>query len=182
MAEGKPSGSPVSHTPTDLDGVVRTATGSRLLWSGHHETPIPHILHLLCDCQPKAKSELSRRPSLAARGVHLAITERRSRKRYPLRLPLAVRPAGVLPAGAIPTQCRDVSSHGVYFFLEQSISIGSTLELTLTLPSEITQGEPVRVRCEAQVKRTEPIEEGRVGIAAKIERYRFLPGKRRKAG
>jgi hypothetical protein len=112
----------------------------------------------------------------------LVITERRSRKRYPLRLPLSVRPKGVSPAGEILTECRDVSSHGVYFFLGEPINSGSTLELTLTLPSEITQGEPVRVRCEAQVQRTETIEEGRVGIAAKIERYRFLPGKRRKAG
>jgi hypothetical protein len=48
----------------------------------------------------------------------------------------------------------------------------------LTLPPEITRGEPVRVRCEARVQRTENIKEGRVGIAAKIERYRFLPGKR----
>jgi hypothetical protein len=111
----------------------------------------------------------------------LANTERRSRKRYPLKLALSVRPSGVSAAGEILTQCRDVSSHGVYFFLEQPINGGSTLELTLTLPSEITQGEPVRVRCEARVQRTE-VGEGRVGIAAKIERYRFLPGKRRKAG
>jgi hypothetical protein len=97
-------------------------------------------------------------------------------------LPLSVRSKGVSPAGEILTECRDVSSHGVYFYLEEPISSGSKLELTLTLPSEITQGEPVRVRCEAQIQRTETIEEGRVGIAAKIERYRFLPGKRRKVG
>jgi hypothetical protein len=48
----------------------------------------------------------------------------------------------------------------------------------LTLPPEITRGDPVRVRCEARVQRTETIKQGRVGIAAKIERYRFLPGKR----
>jgi len=59
---------------------------------------------------------------------------------------------------------------------------GSRLELMLTLPSEITRDEPVRVRCEARIQRKETAEEGRVGIAAKIERYRFLPGKRRRAG
>jgi hypothetical protein len=112
----------------------------------------------------------------------LAITERRSRKRYPLRLPLSVRPSGLSAAGEILTECRDVSSHGVYFFLDEALNSGSSVELTLTLPSEITQGEPVRVRCEASVQRAEPVGEGRVGIAAKIERYRFLPGKRRRAG
>jgi hypothetical protein len=108
----------------------------------------------------------------------LAITERRGRKRFPLKLPLSVRPSGVSPAGEILAECRDVSSQGVYFFLREPLNRGSLVELLLTLPSEITQGEPVRVRCEARVQRTESLKEGRVGIAAKIERYRFLPGKR----
>ena len=111
----------------------------------------------------------------------MAIAERRNRKRYPLKLPVSVRPSGVSVAGEILTECRDVSSQGVYFFLEQPLSSGSPLEIMLTLPAEITRGEPVRVRCEATVQRTETLEKGRVGVAAKIERYRFLPGKRRRA-
>jgi hypothetical protein len=90
---------------------------------------------------------------------------------------MTVRGSG-LAAGEISTQSKDVSSHGVYFFLEQPIKSGSPLEILLTLPEAVTQGEPVRVRCEARVQRTESAGEGRVGIAAKIERYRFLPGKR----
>jgi PilZ domain len=114
----------------------------------------------------------------------LTNTERRNRKRYALRLPLSVRPTEVLAAEEILTECTNVSSRGVYFFLQQPAGIdpGSRLELMLTLPSEITRGEPVRVRCEARVQRKETAEKGRVGIAAKIERYRFLPGKRRRAG
>lgn len=107
----------------------------------------------------------------------MATSERRTIKRYPLRLQMTVRGSG-LAAGEISTQSKDVSSHGVYFFLEQPIKSGSPLEILLTLPEAITQGEPVRVRCEARVQRTESAGEGRVGIAAKIERYRFLPGKR----
>jgi hypothetical protein len=108
----------------------------------------------------------------------LAITERRSTKRFPLKLALSVRPSGVRTAGEILTECRDVSSHGVFFFLQESIQTGSPLDIVLTLPTEITRAEPVRVRCEARVQRSEPAGEDRVGIAAKIERYRFLPGKR----
>jgi hypothetical protein len=111
----------------------------------------------------------------------LAITERRSRKRYPLKLPITVRPSGISAGGEILTESRDVSSHGIYFLLEKPLKGGSAVELMLTLPSEITRGEPVRIRCEARVERSENIGEKRVGIAAKIERYRFLPGKRRKA-
>jgi len=111
----------------------------------------------------------------------LAITERRSRKRYPLKLPVTVRPPGVSAGGEIRTESKDVSSHGVYFVMENSLKSGSAVEILLTLPSEITRAEPVRVRCEARVQRSENIAEGRVGVAAEIERYRFLPGKRRKA-
>ena len=111
----------------------------------------------------------------------MAITERRSRKRYPLKLPVTVRPTGVSGGGEVHTESKDVSSRGVYFLMEKSVKSGSALEIMITLPTEITRGEPVRVRCEARVQRSENIAEGRVGIAAKIERYRFLPGKRRKA-
>jgi len=113
-----------------------------------------------------------------AQRCSLAIVERRGRKRFPLKLSLSVRGSGVSPTGEIHTECRDVSSQGVYFFLQEPLNSGSVVEILLTLPSEITQGEPVRVRCEARVQRTETLREGRVGIAAKIERYRFLPGKR----
>ncbi len=113
----------------------------------------------------------------------MAITERRSRKRYTLKLPMSVRPSGVSAAGEILTECKDVSSQGVYFFVQQTqnMSVGSPLEIMLTLPSEVTRGEPVRIRCEARIQRTETVA-NRVGVAAKIERYRFLPGKRRRAG
>jgi hypothetical protein len=91
---------------------------------------------------------------------------------------MSVRPSGVPSAEEVFTECQDVSSHGVFFFLQEALQSGSPLDIVLTLPSEITRAEPVRVRCEARVQRAEPAAEGRVGIAAKIERYRFLPGKR----
>ena len=91
---------------------------------------------------------------------------------------MTVRGSGVAATGEISTESKDVSSHGVYFFVEQPIKSGTPLEIMLILPEAITQGEPIRVRCEARVQRTEAAGEGRVGIAAKIERYRFLPGKR----
>jgi hypothetical protein len=92
-----------------------------------------------------------------------------------------VRASGIAAGGGILTESKDVSSQGVYFLLEESLKRGSALEIMMTLSSEITRGEPVRIRCEASVQRSENMAEGRVGIAAKIQRYRFLPGKRRKA-
>lgn len=108
----------------------------------------------------------------------MAIAERRSMQRYPIKLRLSVRPAGAPAAAEIQTESRNVSSHGVFFVLEQPVKSGSSLDIVLTMPSELTRDEPVRVRCEARVQRTENLGQGQVGVAAKIERYRFLAGKR----
>ena len=91
---------------------------------------------------------------------------------------MSVRASGAPNAEEVLTECQDVSSHGIFFFLQEALQSGSPLNIVLMLPSEITHAEPVRVRCEARVQRAEPAGEGRVGIAASIERYRFLAGKR----
>jgi len=64
----------------------------------------------------------------------------------------------------------DVSSRGVYFFLSKDVREGSPVEILLTLPNEITLAGPVRVRCLGRVQRTEPRDEGAVGVVAAIER------------
>lgn len=71
-------------------------------------------------------------------------------------------------------QTRDVSFRGLYFTIEADILAGSTLEFILTLPREITMAGDVHIRCTASVIRVDDFE-GRRGIAARIERYEFLP-------
>jgi hypothetical protein len=44
----------------------------------------------------------------------------------------------------------------------------------LTLPQQITLAGDVNIRCYARVLRVEP-SNGRRGVAARIERYEFLP-------
>ena len=44
------------------------------------------------------------------------------------------------------------------------------------MPNEITLAGPVRVRCLGRVQRTEPRDEGAIGVVAAIERYEFLRG------
>jgi hypothetical protein len=39
----------------------------------------------------------------------------------------------------------------------------------------VTQSGDVNIRCLGQIVRVEPTSNGRMGIAAKIERYEFLP-------
>ena len=56
---------------------------------------------------------------------------------------------------------------------------GSELDITLTLPGEITHGTDVYVRAQGKVVRVERrVEEGepRLGVAAVIERYDIIRG------
>jgi len=51
---------------------------------------------------------------------------------------------------------------------------GSKIEFVLTLPQQITLAGDVHIRCYARVLRVES-QEGKSGVAARIERYEFLP-------
>jgi len=44
----------------------------------------------------------------------------------------------------------------------------------MTLPHELTQAGPVRVRCLGRVLRSDDQDQGEFGVAAAIERYEFL--------
>lgn len=99
--------------------------------------------------------------------------ERRTEQRFPLRLPIVVKSFdGGLKEETSQTQ--DVSARGAFFFLEQRLPEGATIEMTLTLPSEITLTESIKVRCKGRVVRLlDKIEVGKVGTAVVIEQYDF---------
>jgi hypothetical protein len=101
-------------------------------------------------------------------------SERRASRRFTMSLPLTLRSEG--PEGVVERlgQTRDVSFRGLYFTTDALYEAGSKIEFILTLPKEITQAGDVNIRCRGQVVRVEPRNGGR-GIAAKIERYEFLP-------
>ena len=101
--------------------------------------------------------------------------ERRSARRFQIRLPMVVRWTNDAAVGEARTESRNVSSRGVYFFLPKEVSSGSPVEIVLTLPHEITLAGPVKVRCLGRVKRAET-ENGQIGVVAQIERYEFLRG------
>ncbi len=74
---------------------------------------------------------------------------------------------------------RDISTRGVYFTLDKDVEAGAELDITLTLPAEITRGTEVLVRAQGRVIRVDPqhnTENQRVGVAAVIERYDIIRG------
>lgn len=93
-------------------------------------------------------------------------------RRFDMRLPAIVRLEG---AREFQTETQNVSARGVFFYLDNPISAGTKLEITLTFPPHITLTDAVRVRFFARVIRVEnPLPSARIGVAAMIENYEFL--------
>lgn len=92
-------------------------------------------------------------------------------RRFDMRLPALVH----LTEREFQTETQNVSARGVFFYLDRSLSPGTSLQVTLTFPPHITLTEAVRVRFTARVIRVEPpLPSQRIGIAAMIENYEFL--------
>ena len=98
--------------------------------------------------------------------------ERRSAQRFEVLLPLAVHYNGQL----IPAFTQNLTGRGVFFYAEAAIPEGAVVELTFSMPSEITLGESMPVRCRGRVLRAAPPQAGqRNGIAVQLESYEYLP-------
>ena len=107
------------------------------------------------------------------------MSERRTARRYDLSLPVIIRTSAERSKQEREGKTRDISTRGLYFVLEQNLEAGSELDITLTLPAEITNGSDVLVRALGKVIRVEPrTEDGanRMGVAAVIERYDIVRG------
>lgn len=100
--------------------------------------------------------------------------ERRAARRFSMMLPLKVRLTAENGITEKPGETRDVSFRGLYFTIEASVETGSSIEFVLTLPQQITLAGDVHIRCYGRVLRVEG-QNGRRGVAARIERYEFLP-------
>ena len=107
------------------------------------------------------------------------MTERRMSRRYDLSLPIIIRLPTERTLDSQQGTTRDISNRGLYFVMDQNLESGSQVDITLTLPAEITHGSEVFVRALGKVVRVERrMEDGsaRMGIAAVIERYDIIRG------
>jgi len=77
--------------------------------------------------------------------------ERRIGQRFAFNLPVSLRDSSTAVEGLGFTQ--DLSSRGAFLFTDMVLSEGAEIELTLRMPSEITLGENMRVRCRGRVLR-----------------------------
>lgn len=101
-------------------------------------------------------------------------SERREARRFNMNLPLRVL-AREAKGHELKAQTRDLSYQGLYFLAEADFQVGNEIDFVITLPQEVTQSGDVNIRCQGKIVRVEATENGRMGIAAKIARYEFIP-------
>jgi len=105
--------------------------------------------------------------------------ERRVGQRFEVNLPIVIRAQGVTVGGF----SQDISSRGVFLYTEARLAEGDAVELTFTMPSEITLAESMRVRCQGRVLRTGPSAAGQTnGVAVQLDSYEYLPAVESGAG
>jgi PilZ domain len=102
------------------------------------------------------------------------LSDRREARRFTMNLPVRVL-AHDANSPELRANTRDVSYRGLYFLSEACFEDGSEIDFILTLPQQMISAGDVNIRCHGRVVRTEPTENGKTGIAAKIERYEFVP-------
>jgi PilZ domain-containing protein len=101
--------------------------------------------------------------------------ERRRNRRYDLSLPVIV----VAGQRSLRARSRDVSIAGVYLIVESEDNFlpGMEVDLTLTLPREVTSDEEVLIRAHGKTVRVDPFNEHGTtdtGVAVIFERHHFL--------
>ena len=100
--------------------------------------------------------------------------ERREARRFTMSLPMRVM-AHDSSDREFDASTRDLSYRGLYFLADADFKVGNEIEFVITLPQKVTQATDVNIRCLGHVVRIEPTDNGKVGIAAKIARYEFMP-------
>jgi hypothetical protein len=96
---------------------------------------------------------------------------RRKLPRFGMQLPLEVK-AGT--STKVEGMTRDISARGVYFFIEKEALFHSSVEFTVVFPKEVTGHSSLLVRCVGSVVRVEASDQGKIGVAAEIQRYEFV--------
>lgn len=111
--------------------------------------------------------------------------ERRIGQRFAFNLAVSLREVSTSLSGFGFTH--DLSSRGAFLFTEMNLTEGVEIELTLMMPSEITLGESMRVRCRGRVLRILKTEEKlndaaknhssdkKIGVAVCLSNYEYLP-------
>ena len=63
-----------------------------------------------------------------------------------------------------------------FFFLENEPTVGTCIEMEITIPQEMAGSAPAKIHCQGKVVQVEKGKaEGRTGVICTIENYRYIP-------
>jgi PilZ domain-containing protein len=94
-----------------------------------------------------------------------------------LSFPLIIHASKEKEAGSQTGKTRDISTRGVYFTIDNNLSVGAELNLTMTLPADVTGGSEVFIRATGKVIRVDDHsrnETHKVGVAAVFEMHEIV--------
>src|ERR1700686_5109250 len=99
---------------------------------------------------------------------------RREARRFTMPLPLSILPWDH-KGKELPVDMRDVSYRGLYFFAGEKFEAGREIAFVITLPKDMLKSSAVKIRFRGMVVRGDRGENGKLGSAAKIGLYEFVP-------
>ena len=115
-------------------------------------------------------------------GKAALVSEARTGKRFPLRLPITIRKKKSPRKHRGSTS--DLSAGGAYFSAAADFEVGSTIQFSITLPRQaLGTRKDVELHCSGRVVRAEAAPGGArkrkkqkrwKGLACVIDRYRFV--------
>jgi hypothetical protein len=100
--------------------------------------------------------------------------ERRAAQRFDFPISVTIRLTDKQTEGQGFTQ--DLSARGALLYTDLAMAAGDAVELTLSMPAEITLTENMRVRCRGKVMRVcTDLTGTKFGVAVHLEGYEYLP-------
>ena len=106
----------------------------------------------------------------------------RKARRYGLHLPVTVQSQLKSLTSTQSGKIIDISIQGIYFIVEENPGLGVRLNLTLTIPGEITGAPDVFIQFTGKVLRVESRTEDAIekfGVAVSIEKYEMTGNNRK---
>jgi c-di-GMP-binding flagellar brake protein YcgR len=105
------------------------------------------------------------------------LEERRAARRYKLALQVEIRlESNLKEFEPMLGRTRDISAHGFYIEVGQTLSVGMKIGFSIMPPWELTQATHPFISGRARVVRVEEVAGSgaeRVGVGTAIERYKF---------
>jgi hypothetical protein len=124
-------------------------------------------------------SETAKGTDAAVSGNRRGYTDVQGAPRFPIKLPVALKPAANQTGGTgvgfaeKMAETENISANGVLFRMDADVPVGAAVDFTISLPADVLgSAVDVQVDCRGRVVRSFA-DGGRRGVGVVIDEYRF---------